>query len=70
MSIQSAQTQKMWLLKGFLQQRKFPSEFRERVLRYVHTAIGSRKDMIQREELSAPPNPESFKRGPPNPQNG
>eukprot|EP00971_Amphidinium_carterae_P077726 1536790-Amphidinium_carterae.1 len=49
MNIRSAQTHKIWMLKGFLQQQKFPSEFRDRVLRYVHTAIGARKDMIPRE---------------------
>jgi len=51
MSIKSTRTRKMWLLKGFLRQHGFPADFRDRVLRYVQTAVGAHRDRILREDV-------------------
>jgi len=50
-NMKSSQRRQIWILKGFLQQNQVPTELRDRVLRYVHTALGSRKDTHNRSEV-------------------
>jgi len=51
MGIQSSKTQQLWVLKGFLLQHKFEADLRDRVLRYVNMALGTRKDLIHRSDV-------------------
>mmetsp|Transcript_49125 Transcript_49125/g.114904 ORF Transcript_49125/g.114904 Transcript_49125/m.114904 type:complete len:754 (+) Transcript_49125:63-2324(+) len=51
MALQSSKSQQLWVLKGFLLQHKFPAELRDRVLRYVKTALGNRRDLIHRSDV-------------------
>mmetsp|Transcript_44990 Transcript_44990/g.104115 ORF Transcript_44990/g.104115 Transcript_44990/m.104115 type:complete len:711 (+) Transcript_44990:39-2171(+) len=51
MGLQSSRKQQLWVLKSFLLQHKFDTDLRERVLRYVNTALGGRKDYIHRADV-------------------
>jgi len=51
MGMQSSRSQQLWILKGFLLQHHFAPELRDRVLRYVQTALGNRRDLIHRSDV-------------------
>jgi len=49
--MQSSKNKQMWVLRGFLRQHKFKPELRDRVLRYVKTALGVQKSLIHRNDV-------------------
>mmetsp|Transcript_48789 Transcript_48789/g.115969 ORF Transcript_48789/g.115969 Transcript_48789/m.115969 type:complete len:832 (-) Transcript_48789:73-2568(-) len=49
--MQSARSKQLWVLRGFLRQHKFTPELRDRVLRYVKTALGHQKSLIHRNDV-------------------
>mmetsp|Transcript_60786 Transcript_60786/g.144823 ORF Transcript_60786/g.144823 Transcript_60786/m.144823 type:complete len:785 (-) Transcript_60786:128-2482(-) len=50
-NMKSAKNRQIWILKGFLRQNHFPSDLRDRVMRYVKTALGSKKDVTHRSDV-------------------
>mmetsp|Transcript_13175 Transcript_13175/g.24315 ORF Transcript_13175/g.24315 Transcript_13175/m.24315 type:complete len:736 (+) Transcript_13175:58-2265(+) len=50
-NMKSAQRRQIWILKGFLQQNKVPTDLKDRVMRYVTTALGTRRDTHRRSDV-------------------